>query len=320
MKKVFNNNAWIIIGLIALVLLLGTSDFIASAIDPCKNEEPTSLQGYQTSISSLGGTMGIDGVFTVNVNNQLKSYNKYKAESPLGVFHVIPLEPHGMTCSAFLSQAHTSPVGRAGLPQADCLTGWAVVNGVCIFNECFRAASGINVYDTKEDCMLIEGITNAEYVLIQQRQVLKTEAGYLWCSYNQNFALLTEQTQTIINYYDEYATCERTRQQLIKDSNTCHEANGEWINGACYCGVNKMREGQTCNIDDVGEPDPSQPIQLEPGIEEPTTNLITSRLTTTNTTIIVALVLLLLVALYWKFEKGPRKGLIQKNRFRRKRK
>lgn len=148
------------------------------------------------------------------------------------------------------------------------------------------------------------------WTTIEQRQVLTTSQGEMWCNYRNNVALIASEA-AIPLYVSQFEICTVTEvKDYVTDEGICMQSNGEFINGECICedGI-KLEIGNVCP-----EEQPRQITQATPTpTASPSAVQIPKAAATTDIYIKMAIILaVFLFTAYWLFEKGPKKGFIRR--------
>jgi hypothetical protein len=209
-KDVRIENYALIALLVLVVLVLGMRQgFIGSVYVQCTNFEPKSFDEFASAISSLNGAVINVDPFIIQVEGVLETYPLFKAQSSLGNLYVVPVE--GMTCNKFLERVNKNPFYEGNLDisrrsNVACATGYAVINNVCQYNVCWPA-SDVTVYDSLSKCNDATGYTTTNFMSMERRQVLNTEAGYMFCNYENNLAIIAPSVAEFASYVSKYEVC-----------------------------------------------------------------------------------------------------------------
>ena len=172
---------------------------------------------------------------------------------------------------------------------------------------------------------------NSQFIVVNQRQSLITSEGIIWCNYNNNIALRTQDIATISTYYDKFEVC--ITQEFneseglpttvwVTDATECASLRGNITEGICTCSDgSKLEVGDIC-------PDPEGDDTGGRAETGTTTSTTTSNEEETITQppaptepedrksliFTISGLALILFAAYWFLEKGPDKGLIKRKR------
>lgn len=177
----------------------------------------------------------------------------------------------------------------------------------------------------------------SQFISLDQRQVLTTSSGFMWCNYPNTIGLRAVNITTISDYYDEFIVCTTTEVDdnistiindtvidsiYVQDNATCISMRGELIDGVCTCCDGSLLEtGNIC----------ADPEDCDDSYTPSSSTITTTVVSTTNDTIkqteadgdeytsqqifmALGVLVLAFIFYYFLFEKGPDKGLIQRKR------
>jgi hypothetical protein len=95
-------NWWVVIGVVALILLIGKFQFTGILATFCENTEPKSISEFQTTVSGLNGTIQqVTPTLTIMQNGSNMAFQQYSIKAPFGELQVFPTE--GYSCSSILA-------------------------------------------------------------------------------------------------------------------------------------------------------------------------------------------------------------------------
>ena len=204
---------WFVLGLVVVglfFLFMISPLFLGSTFLKCNNYEPRNFQEYVRSLENMGGRVISTDAFSIQIGSSLEKYNTYYSSSVMGELFVIPMEG-GLKCDAFLERVNTYPFyqGNTLLSRQSvvCETGYAVFNNICLYNSCWSAAENLTIYNTLKSCNEAVGNTTSFFSVKERRQVLETSAGYMFCNYENNMALIATTPNALSNYVNQYVVC-----------------------------------------------------------------------------------------------------------------
>ena len=223
-KREVSSNSVLVIGLLVIILVVffleSDFEFSGSLLVSCQNFEPRTFDQYASTFQSMGGSMTRVDSFIIPIGADLEKYDMYKSRSYLGVIHLIPMEIRG--CNDFLVRVYENPYHadntlNLGRENVLCVTGYAIINNMCVYNYCWSAQENITVYDTLKECNDAVGHTTTNFLNLERRQILNTPAGYMFCNYENNMVLIAPSVNELSRYVSKFEVCNHPKKEPVID-------------------------------------------------------------------------------------------------------
>jgi hypothetical protein len=290
------NVIWLILISLGVLFLVQNSDtFMGAFVTTVENIEPSSMTEWEQF--SLQNNFTIDGL-----DYSSTDYNCWDINTETGTVTSVD-------CDALARQYGVVPANVFG-------------------DELTIMTLPVNVSSCSDLLSFVDqaGDNSTQYTVIQERQVLLVPSGIMWCNYDNNLMLNTEDLAVLSNYYAEFENVTMT--EVILTGDECLNASGDWNGVVCTCWDETIITdiNATCPEDnrtrEISTPTTTTSVnETEATLDTDAPEEVTFLDSIKENKILVFGIILCgaIMIYYFGFEAGPNKGFIKKKTSRRRR-
>lgn len=204
-------NWLVVIGILALVLLIGKFKFAGILATFCENTEPASISEYQSTIASLNGTIkSVTPTITIQQDGSNVAFLQYSIKAPFGDLEAFPTDPY--PCNSVLAIVDK---------QLDN-TSFVVINE----RQALLAPMGILFCNYANNVLLLTPSTSGLSIYLETFSVCESK----------------ETNNVTSPYVEVQSECERLNGIWINSTCLCENGDRLQLNRAC---PETVRSGQS---------------------------------------------------------------------------
>lgn len=279
-----DNGIWIVLGLIAVVLLITQTDFLGSLVTTCENNEPISLTEYESYATDINGTYtDVDLIYSDSVGDYVALTRTQIISPEIGTFEILNIQ-NLTSCADYLDTMLNTYTPEA----AANATGAAIVENL--------------------------RLSGRDVMKFTQPVTPPFNERYYWCNNEDNIPVMSYDLAAYARYFEVFEQC--TTQEVNPTENESIVIETDKATGTTTFKTQQTNQ------------DPCASLQCPDGYECSSAggiaacNEIPQNSSNKNRTATIIGGLAILFAVYWFFEKGPKKGIFvdeQTKRMRRRR-